>query len=73
MEAYRLRTGTRLTYGAIAEQTKISVETLQSLASRSGYNTRLSTIEKLCRVLECTPGDLLVLGDEAEEWGIDEA
>ena len=66
MEAYRQRTGVRLTYEMIAEHTKISVATLQSLAARPGYNTRLSTIEKLCRDLECAPGDLLELGDSAE-------
>lgn len=64
MEAYRQRTGVRLTYDMIAEQTGISVATLQSLAARPGYNTRLSTIERLCRVLQCTPGDLLALQDD---------
>lgn len=59
MDLYRQRTGVRLTYEAIAERTGISVATLQSLAARPGYNTRLSTIEKLCRILECGPGDLL--------------
>ena len=49
MEAYRQRTGVRLTYEIIAERTGISVATLQSLAARPGYNTRLSTIERLCR------------------------
>ena len=64
MEAYRHRTGARLTYDIIAEQTGISVATLQSLAARPGYNTRLSTIESLCWVLQCTPGDLLELQDD---------
>jgi DNA-binding Xre family transcriptional regulator len=67
MEAYRQRTGVRLTYEAISEDTKISVATLQSLAARPGYNTRLSTIEKLCRMLECAPGDLLELRDSDGE------
>jgi DNA-binding Xre family transcriptional regulator len=66
MEAYRQRTGVRLTYEIISEDTKISVATLQSLAARPGYNTRLSTIEKLCRRLECTPGDLLDLRDNED-------
>ena len=66
MEAYRQRTGVRLTYDIIAERTGIAVTTLQSLAARPGYNTRLSTIEKLCRLLECTPGDLLELADNTK-------
>lgn len=61
MEAYRRRTGKRLTYEILSQKTAISKETLQSLASRPGYNTRLSTIEKLCRALKCAPGDLLEL------------
>ncbi len=61
MESYRRRTGKRLTYAILSQRTSISVDTLQSLAARPGYNTRLSTIEKLCRVLECEPGDLLEL------------
>jgi DNA-binding Xre family transcriptional regulator len=61
MEEYRRRTGKRLTYAVLAQRTGISVETLQSLAARPGYNTRLSTIEKLCQVLRCAPGDLLAL------------
>ena len=66
MEAYRQRTGVRLTYEVISEQTAISVATLQSLAARPGYNTRLSTVEKLCHVLNCTPADLLQLKDDSE-------
>lgn len=65
MDAYRQRTGERLTYDIIADRTGIAVTTLQSLAARPGYNTRLSTIELLCRALECQPGDLLALQDDA--------
>ena len=59
MEAYRRRTGVRLTYSILSKRTAISVDTLQSIAARPEYNTRLSTIERLCRALECTPGELL--------------
>ncbi|EME5359041.1 helix-turn-helix domain-containing protein [Pseudomonas aeruginosa] len=67
MDSYRQRTGVRLTYESISEKAGISVATLQSLAARPGYNTRLSTIEKLCQILECTPGDLLELQAVPEE------
>ena len=66
MEAHRRRTGTRLTYEVLAEQTGIAITTLQSLAARPGYNTRLSTIERLCIALGCTPGDLLELSTGSE-------
>ena len=69
MEAYRERTGIRLTYDSLAEKTGMSPDTLQSLASRNGYNTRLTTIEKLCRALECVPGDILELSSIESEAG----
>ncbi len=59
MEAYHSRNGKRLTYAQISEATKISCATLQSLGARPDYNTRLSTVEKLCQCLECQPGELL--------------
>lgn len=61
METYRLRTGVRLTYASLSRQTGISQATLQSLAARRGYNTRLSTVARLCASLECTPAELLEL------------
>jgi DNA-binding Xre family transcriptional regulator len=61
MEDYQRRTGVRLTYPILSKRTSISVDTLQSIAARPGYNTRLSTIERLCRALGCGPGDLLEL------------
>ena len=64
MEAYRRRHGVRLTYDSLSAKTGISVDTLQSLAARPGYNTTLSTVEKLCRALECSPGELLELSTE---------
>lgn len=64
MEDYRQRTGERLTYADLAERTGLSRRTVESLASRETYNTTLSTVEKLCRVLGCQPGDLLVLAPE---------
>ncbi|WP_425517195.1 helix-turn-helix domain-containing protein [Paracoccus bogoriensis] len=61
METYRRRTGERMTYELLAKRTGLARPTIESLASRDGYNTRLSTIEKVCRVLGCQPGDLLAL------------
>lgn len=67
MDTYRQRTGTKLTYELLSEQTGIALTTLQSLAARAGYNTRLSTIEKICRALKCSPGDLLEMSTDSEE------
>lgn len=59
MESYRARTGIRLTYDALAAASGLSVATIQSLAARPSYNTRLSTVERLCAALSCQPGELL--------------
>lgn len=64
LEAYRRRTGQRLTYEGLSERIGVSVATLQSVAARPDYNTRLSTIDSICRALGCTPCDLLELVDD---------
>ena len=61
LEAYRQRTGQRLTYEQLAEQAGLSRQTVESLASRQDYNSTLTTVAKLCRVLGCELGDLLAL------------
>lgn len=66
MDAYRLRTGTRLTYDTLAQLSGLSIATIQSLAARPSYNTTLSTIERLCRALGCQPGELLELDNSGE-------
>lgn len=64
MEAYRHRTGNRITYKDLAEQTGIAHGTLQIMGSQMGYNATLITLEKICRALGVSPGDLLALIDE---------
>ena len=66
MEEHRRRTGERMTYELLAKRTGLSRATLESLATRHTYNTRLSTIEKLCIALGCKPGDLLDLATNDE-------
>ena len=61
MENHRRRTGERMTYERLAQLTGLSRQTLESVATRPGYNSTLDTIAKLCRALNCQPGDLLVL------------
>jgi len=67
MSDYKNRTGVRLTYQALAEASGLSISTLQSLAARPSYNTRLSTIERLCIALDCQPGDLLELTESSKK------
>lgn len=64
MEKHQSRTGERMTYKLLAKRTGLSRATIESLATRHTYNTRLSTIEKLCIALGCTPGQLLQLATD---------
>lgn len=64
MEAYRLRTGERLTYAKLAEMSGVAEGTLNSIGSRLGYNVTLATVEKICRALEVSFHDLLEMIDD---------
>lgn len=59
IEAYKIRTGDKITYTQLSEATGLSVTTLQSLGSRSSYNTTLKTIDLICSTLKCEISDLL--------------
>ena len=59
MALYSRRNGQRVTYEWLAVRTGLSKATIESLASRTCYDTRLSTVDKLCTALECTPDSLL--------------
>lgn len=61
MVAYRARTGEALTYAVLADRTGLSRFSLESLGTRTSYNTTLDTVERICRALNCLPGDLLEL------------
>ncbi|MCX8476767.1 MAG: helix-turn-helix transcriptional regulator [Sphingomonas sp.] len=61
MEAYRRRTGEPMTYALLAVEAGVSRASLESLATRPGYNATLATIERICVALGCEPGELLEL------------
>ncbi len=64
MEAYKRRTGQRVTYEILAEMTGIAKGTLHHIGSRDDYNATLATLEKICWALDVTPADLLELIDD---------
>jgi putative transcriptional regulator len=43
----------------LAEATGIAVNNLSVLKTNKARAVRFSTLEKLCKALDCTPGDLL--------------
>jgi DNA-binding Xre family transcriptional regulator len=61
MAAHEGRTGEHLTYEGLASRTGLSRSTIESMATRPGYNASLATIERICLALHCSPGDLLHL------------
>ena len=64
MEAYRRRTGERMTYAKLSKATGIAVSTLKKIGSRLDHHTTMGNLEKLCRALTVSPGDLLELIDD---------
>jgi DNA-binding Xre family transcriptional regulator len=60
LELHAKRTGRRLTYPELARKAGLSEETIQSIATRSGYNATLLTVERLCTALRVSPAELLV-------------
>lgn len=59
IRTYEARTGQKLSYAQLAERSGIARATIESLASRSGCNPTLDTIDKLCGALECRLTDLI--------------
>ena len=49
----------------LAERVGITVQNVSLLKSGKVIGVRFETLEKICEVLECTPGD--ILGYEPEE------
>lgn len=54
------RDGGRITYAAIAQQTRISPSTLSRMANNRLGMVGLSVLDRLCAFLDCAPGDLMI-------------
>ena len=64
IQRYKRRSRMRMTYEILAERTGLAKGTLNNIGSHDEYNATLATIEKICRALDVTPGDLLELIDD---------
>ena len=64
IQRYKRRSRNRMTYEILAERTGLAKGTLNNIGSRNDYNATLATIEKICRALDVTPGDLLEVIDD---------
>jgi putative transcriptional regulator len=55
----------KLQLNTVAERIGITPQNLSVLNAGRARAIRFSTLEKLCEVLDCQPGDLLAFEDEA--------
>lgn len=56
-----------MTYAKLSQETGIAEITLRKAGSKLGYRMSMASIEKICRALQATPGDLLELIDDPPE------
>ncbi len=56
----------RMTSAELAEKVGITQANLSVLKTGKAKAVRFSTLESICRVLECQPGDILKFVDEEE-------
>jgi putative transcriptional regulator len=54
----------KLKLNTVAEQVGITPQNLSVLKSGRARAVRFSTLEKLCEILECQPGDLLAFEND---------
>ena len=55
----------KMSSGELAERIGITQANLSILKTNKARAIRFSTLESLCRVLECQPGDLLAFEEDA--------
>ena len=56
----------KMSSGELAKRLGITPANLSILKNNHGKAIRFSTLDKLCRILNCTPGDLLEYLEEEE-------
>lgn len=59
----------RMTLTELAERVDITLANLSILKTGKAKAIRFSTLEAICRVLECQPGDLIGYQPEQSGWG----
>ena len=58
----------RMPLGELAARVGITQANLSTLKNTKAKAIRFSTLEALCRELDCTPGDLIAYEDEEEAF-----
>lgn len=62
----------RMTLTELAERVGITIVNLSILKTGKAKAIRFSTLDAICRALECQPGDILEFGDEEQAGADDE-
>jgi putative transcriptional regulator len=57
----------RMSLTELSEAVDITLANLSILKTGKARAIRFSTLEAICRTLDCEPGDILMLGPEGEE------
>jgi putative transcriptional regulator len=52
---------------SLAQMVEISIQNLSVLKTGKAKAIRFSTLEKICRALDCQPGDILRVIDDSED------
>jgi putative transcriptional regulator len=59
----------KMNLNELAAKTKISVTNLSILKTNKAKAVRFSTLEQICRALNCQPGDILEFSDAPAKGG----
>lgn len=57
----------KMSLNELSEKTNISTTNLSILKTNKAKAIRFSTLEAICKVLKCQPGDILEYGDDINE------
>ena len=62
----RMMVRRRMSLNELSERVGITAANLSNLKTGKARAVRFSTLDAICRALECTPGDILEFRDEPE-------
>lgn len=74
MAEAHFKSGQRMTFDEIANETGIHRTTLSKIANHRSYNTTTDNIDKLCRFFDCQVSDLMeyvASADDAKKDDVD--
>ena len=57
----------KMSLGELAQRVDITMANLSILKNNKARAVRFSTLEAICKALDCQPGDILEYGDSGEE------